>query len=106
MIHGILDKAEMLSRQPQIGLGTSQSLTERFEKYSTATIGFHILCEHPSGLRYSESSTGRWILNAACGDNAGFFTRNFTGFDVSTPRCFRWVRKYLDSAQLVNACGA
>ena len=40
------------------------------------------------------------------GGNAGFFTRNFTGFDVSTPRCFRWVRKSLNSAQLVNACGA
>jgi hypothetical protein len=38
--------------------------------------------------------------------NAGFFTRHFTGFDVSTPRCFRWVRKYLDSTQLVDACGA
>ena len=38
--------------------------------------------------------------------NAGFFTRNFTGFDVSTPRCFRWVREYLNSAQLVDACGA
>jgi hypothetical protein len=40
------------------------------------------------------------------GGNAGFFTRNFTGFDVSTPRCFRWVRKSLNSAQLVYACGA
>ena len=38
--------------------------------------------------------------------NAGFFTRNFTGFDVSTPRCVRWVRKSLNSAQLVHACGA
>ena len=38
--------------------------------------------------------------------NAGFFTRNFTGFDVSTPRCLRWVRKSLNSAQLVHACGA
>ena len=37
--------------------------------------------------------------------NAGFITRNFTGFDVSTPRCFCWVRKYLNSAQLVDACG-
>jgi len=38
--------------------------------------------------------------------NAGLFTRNFTGFDVSTPRCLRWVRKSLNSAQLVHACGA
>jgi regulator of replication initiation timing len=38
--------------------------------------------------------------------NAGFFTRNFTGFDVSTPGCLRWVRKSLNSAQLVHACGA
>lgn len=38
--------------------------------------------------------------------NAGFFSRNFTGFSVSTPRCFLWVRNYLNSAQLVNACGA
>jgi hypothetical protein len=37
--------------------------------------------------------------------NAVFITRNFTGFDVSTPRCFCWVRKYLNSAQLVDACG-
>ena len=45
-------------------------------------------------------------MGAAADGNAGFFTRNFTGFDVSTPRCLRWVRKSLNSAELVHACGA
>ncbi|MEY3227898.1 MAG: hypothetical protein RLZZ536_2517 [Planctomycetota bacterium] len=52
------------------------------------------------------SGKSRALMFVALDGNAGFFTRNFTGFNVSTPRCFRWVRKYLDSTQLVDACGA
>ena len=52
----------------------------------------------------SDAGSGR--NSGTGGGNAGFFTCNFTGFDVSTPRCLRWVRKSLNSAQLVHACGA
>ena len=59
-----------------------------------------------SGGGCGEVSQGIGMPVASHSGNAGFFTRNFTGFDVSTPRCLRWVRKSLNSAQLVHACGA